>query len=90
MKTKCNQVVVDLTKTNTKIGRKVTYWFGIFIRIRWKKKNKVASQLAGNPSYFQGKPHVQWYSMNENDLDYAKIVLGLVKVHVLQTLKHIQ
>lgn len=55
-----------------------------------EKGKKVPFQITGNPSYFWGKPHVQWYSMNENDLDDAKIVLGLLKVHVLQTLKHIQ
>ncbi len=71
-------MVVDTTETNTKIGRKVTYWFGRLTKTRWKKENKVPSQLVGNPSYFQGKPHVQWYSMNENDLDDSKIVLGLL------------
>jgi len=83
-------VVVDLAETNTKIRRKVTYWFGRLTRTRWKKENKVPFQLVGNPSYFQGKPHVTWYLVNENDLDDAKMVLRLLKVHVLQTIKNIQ
>jgi hypothetical protein len=31
------------------------------------------------------KPHVQWYSMNEDELDDGEMVVGMPKVHILNT-----
>jgi hypothetical protein len=44
---------------------------------------KVRFQLTISPKYFQGEPHVQWYSMNEDELDDGEMVVGMPKVHVL-------
>jgi hypothetical protein len=43
---------------------------------------KVLLRLVSNLKYFQGKPHVRWYSMNKNELQDAKMVVGVPEVHV--------
>jgi hypothetical protein len=40
-----------------------------FTRILKTRKKKVRSQLTISPKYFQSEPHIQWYSMNEDELD---------------------
>jgi len=62
-------VVVNSTKTNTTIGRKGICRFGSFTKIKKTRKKKVHSLLTISPKYFQNEPHVQWYSMNEDELD---------------------
>jgi hypothetical protein len=78
-------VVVNSTKTNTTIGKKGICWFGSFIKIEKTRKTKVRSQLINSPKYFQGEPHVQWYSMNKDELDDGEMVVGMPKVHVLNS-----
>ncbi len=76
-------MVVDSIETNTTIGRKGICWFGCFTIIKKTRKMKVRSQLTISPKYFQGEPHVQWYSMNEDELDDGEMVVGMPKVHVV-------
>ncbi len=57
----------------------------VFYIIEKTRKTKVHSQLTNSPKYFQGEPHVQWYSMNEDELDDGEMVVGMPKVHILNT-----
>jgi hypothetical protein len=49
----------------------------------FKKRIKVFSLLATNLEYFQCEPHVQWYFVNEDELDDVEMVVEMPKVHVL-------
>ncbi len=48
-----------------------------------KKRIRVLSQLATNLEYFQHEPHVQWYFVNEDELDDVEMVVEVPKVHAL-------
>jgi hypothetical protein len=46
---------------------------------------KIHSWLIGSLEYFQGEPHVSWYWMNKDELDDVEMVVGMPKLHVLNT-----
>jgi len=45
--------------------------------------------LVGNLEYFQGKPSIQWYSMNEDESDDTKMVVKVLEVHVHNILAYL-